>query len=213
MGMFAQKHTARELAERAEVPVLSGSPLLVSAEDALECARTVGLPILLKATGGWRSRGAGLLQRAHAECVVPAAAAREQGCGRPAPRRPRHLCHAPSRLLPPVPPAERLALCLFPFARGSDGIRPPHPAACFMRPPPPPAPLLSLVQAAAAASASTSVAPRRRWQTTLHPHLAKAPLPLATPACLWRSTCRQVRGTKATGQPAEWQDAQLGYQR
>ncbi|PSC69627.1 urea carboxylase [Micractinium conductrix] len=52
MGMFAQKHTARELAERAEVPVLSGSPLLVSAEDALECARTVGLPILLKATGG-----------------------------------------------------------------------------------------------------------------------------------------------------------------
>ena len=59
--MFAQKHTARELAERAQVPVLAGSPLLSSADEALEYARKVGLPVLLKATGeaatwgGWAS--------------------------------------------------------------------------------------------------------------------------------------------------------------
>ncbi len=53
MAMFAQKHTARELAESAEVPVLAGSPLLVSADEALDYARRIGLPVLLKATGGW----------------------------------------------------------------------------------------------------------------------------------------------------------------
>ncbi|KAL4418864.1 hypothetical protein ABPG77_002620, partial [Micractinium sp. CCAP 211/92] len=52
MAMFAQKHTARELAESAEVPVLAGSPLLVSADEALDYARRIGLPVLLKATGG-----------------------------------------------------------------------------------------------------------------------------------------------------------------
>lgn len=57
MAMFSQKHTARELAESAEVPVLAGSPLLVSADEALDYARRIGLPVLLKATGGW---GAGL---------------------------------------------------------------------------------------------------------------------------------------------------------
>jgi urea carboxylase len=50
--MFAQKHTARELAEKAEVPILAGSPLLSSGEEALEYAKKVGLPVLLKATGG-----------------------------------------------------------------------------------------------------------------------------------------------------------------
>ena len=52
MSMFAQKHTARELAERAAVPVLAGSPLLNDAGEALRYARDVGLPVLLKATGG-----------------------------------------------------------------------------------------------------------------------------------------------------------------
>lgn len=55
MAMFAQKHTARELAEAAEVPVLAGSPLLVSADEALDYARRIGLPVLLKATGGWEA--------------------------------------------------------------------------------------------------------------------------------------------------------------
>ena len=51
MRMFAQTHTARELAERAEVPILAGSPLLNSSDEALDYARRVGLPVLLKATG------------------------------------------------------------------------------------------------------------------------------------------------------------------
>ena len=52
MRSFSQKHTARALAEAAGVPVLPGTSLLSSGEEALEAARTVGLPILLKATGG-----------------------------------------------------------------------------------------------------------------------------------------------------------------
>lgn len=52
MRMFAQKHTARELAERAEVPILAGSPLLNSAEEALDYARKVGV-----LGGGWGEGG------------------------------------------------------------------------------------------------------------------------------------------------------------
>jgi urea carboxylase len=51
MRQFSQKHTARALAEDAGVPVLPGTSLLSSGEEALEAARTIGLPILLKATG------------------------------------------------------------------------------------------------------------------------------------------------------------------
>lgn len=52
MRQFSQKHTARELAEKAGVPVLPGTSLLTSGEEALEAAKTIGLPVLLKATGG-----------------------------------------------------------------------------------------------------------------------------------------------------------------
>lgn len=52
MSQFAQKHIARGLAESANVPVLPGSPLLTSADEALAYARAIGLPVLLKATGG-----------------------------------------------------------------------------------------------------------------------------------------------------------------
>lgn len=52
MRMFAQKHTARALAEEAQVPVLPGSDLLQSEEDAVARAKQIGLPVLLKATGG-----------------------------------------------------------------------------------------------------------------------------------------------------------------
>lgn len=52
MRAFSQKHTARALAESAGVPVLPGSSLLTSPEEALEMARKIGLPVLLKATGG-----------------------------------------------------------------------------------------------------------------------------------------------------------------
>lgn len=52
MRMFAEKHTARALAQQAQVPVLPGSELLQDEAHALREARRVGLPVLLKATGG-----------------------------------------------------------------------------------------------------------------------------------------------------------------
>jgi urea carboxylase len=52
MRQFSQKHTARALAEGAGVPVLPGTSLLSSGEEALAAAQSIGLPVLLKATGG-----------------------------------------------------------------------------------------------------------------------------------------------------------------
>lgn len=52
MRAFSQKHTARELAENAGVPILPGTSLLSTGEEALAAARRIGLPVLLKATGG-----------------------------------------------------------------------------------------------------------------------------------------------------------------
>lgn len=52
MRQFSQKHTARALAEAAQVPILPGSSLLTSAEEALQRAQEIGVPVLLKATGG-----------------------------------------------------------------------------------------------------------------------------------------------------------------
>ena len=49
---FGSKHTARELAEKAGVPMLAGTGLLASAEEAAAEAERVGLPVMLKATGG-----------------------------------------------------------------------------------------------------------------------------------------------------------------
>jgi hypothetical protein len=53
MRMFAQKHTARALAEEAQVPVLPGSDLLKNEEEAVARAEQIGVPVLLKATGGY----------------------------------------------------------------------------------------------------------------------------------------------------------------
>ncbi len=49
---FGAKHTARELAAAAGVPMLAGTGLLASVEDAVEQAERIGLPVMLKATGG-----------------------------------------------------------------------------------------------------------------------------------------------------------------
>jgi urea carboxylase len=57
---FGAKHTARELAERAGVPMLSGTGLLDSVEHAVAEAERIGLPVMLKATGG----GGGIGMRA-----------------------------------------------------------------------------------------------------------------------------------------------------
>ncbi|OLP53032.1 urea carboxylase [Rhizobium rhizosphaerae] len=49
---FGLKHTARELAKASGVPLLPGSDLLASVEEALAAAETVGYPVMLKSTAG-----------------------------------------------------------------------------------------------------------------------------------------------------------------
>jgi len=49
---FGLKHTARALAEANHVPLLPGSGLLASLEEALEKAQSIGYPVMLKSTAG-----------------------------------------------------------------------------------------------------------------------------------------------------------------
>ncbi|MFG2129397.1 urea carboxylase [Streptomyces sp. NPDC048751] len=49
---FGEKHTARALARATGVPLLAGTELLASAEDAVAAAESIGLPVMVKATGG-----------------------------------------------------------------------------------------------------------------------------------------------------------------
>ncbi|MDO6513056.1 urea carboxylase [Neptuniibacter sp. 2_MG-2023] len=52
MNDFGLKHSARELAEQAKVPLLPGTGLLDSLEQSLEEAERVGYPVMLKSTAG-----------------------------------------------------------------------------------------------------------------------------------------------------------------
>ncbi|MEO8097022.1 MAG: urea carboxylase [Acidobacteriota bacterium] len=49
---FGSKHTARELAAAAGVPLLPGTGLLADADEAITAARTLGYPVMLKSTAG-----------------------------------------------------------------------------------------------------------------------------------------------------------------
>ncbi|GAB2583857.1 urea carboxylase [Paractinoplanes abujensis] len=49
---FGAKHTARAIAEQAGVALLAGTGLLGSADEAVAAAEAIGLPVMLKATGG-----------------------------------------------------------------------------------------------------------------------------------------------------------------
>ncbi|MBJ7537633.1 urea carboxylase [Marinomonas transparens] len=49
---FGLKHRARELAQNAKVPLLSGSELLTSLEEACQTAHNIGYPVMLKSTAG-----------------------------------------------------------------------------------------------------------------------------------------------------------------
>ncbi|CAG8372932.1 unnamed protein product [Penicillium salamii] len=51
------KHEARTIAEAANVPVIPGSPLLSNVGHALEAARELGFPLMMKATGGGGGMG------------------------------------------------------------------------------------------------------------------------------------------------------------
>ncbi|WP_129642756.1 urea carboxylase [Peristeroidobacter agariperforans] len=52
MRSFGLKHTARELAQAQEVPLLPGSGLLRNAEHAVLEAAAIGYPVMLKSTAG-----------------------------------------------------------------------------------------------------------------------------------------------------------------
>ncbi|HEY8538972.1 MAG TPA: urea carboxylase, partial [Steroidobacteraceae bacterium] len=52
MRQFGLKHTARAIAQAHDVPLLPGSDLLASLEEAERVARGIGYPIMLKSTAG-----------------------------------------------------------------------------------------------------------------------------------------------------------------
>ena len=60
---FALKHTARELAEKAGVPLAPGSGLVATAADALREARRIGFPVMLKSTAGGGGIGLQLVDK------------------------------------------------------------------------------------------------------------------------------------------------------
>ncbi|HEY4073020.1 MAG TPA: urea carboxylase [Herbaspirillum sp.] len=52
MRAFGLKHTARELAQLAKVPLLPGTGLLADVEEAVREAQTISYPVMLKSTAG-----------------------------------------------------------------------------------------------------------------------------------------------------------------
>lgn len=52
MEVFALKHTARDMARKAGVPLLPGTDLITTLEDAVEQAAQIGYPVILKSTAG-----------------------------------------------------------------------------------------------------------------------------------------------------------------
>ncbi|WP_437603730.1 acetyl-CoA carboxylase biotin carboxylase subunit [Sorangium sp. So ce590] len=57
MRTWGDKVSARAVAKRFGIPMLSGTGVLTSAEDASEQAERVGYPVILKASGGGGGRG------------------------------------------------------------------------------------------------------------------------------------------------------------
>jgi urea carboxylase len=52
MAAFGLKHSARELAENNQVPLLPGTDLLFDQQEALDAADHIGYPVMLKSTAG-----------------------------------------------------------------------------------------------------------------------------------------------------------------
>jgi acetyl-CoA carboxylase, biotin carboxylase subunit len=62
VAQAGDKARARELARAAGIPVLSGSPILESVEAAVEAARQLGYPVLVKAAAGGGGRGMSVIE-------------------------------------------------------------------------------------------------------------------------------------------------------
>lgn len=65
MRRFGLKHTAREIAEQNQVPLLPGSGLLADVDHALTEAARIGYPVMLKSTAGGGGIGMRLIWRAN----------------------------------------------------------------------------------------------------------------------------------------------------
>ncbi|ULL16122.1 urea carboxylase [Paenibacillus sp. H1-7] len=52
MEMFGLKHSAREIAEKAGVPMLPGTALITELDEAVNEAASIGYPVILKSTAG-----------------------------------------------------------------------------------------------------------------------------------------------------------------
>lgn len=52
LRIFGTKHTARDAARAAGVPMIAGSGLLADVAEAVEASAAIGFPLMLKATGG-----------------------------------------------------------------------------------------------------------------------------------------------------------------
>ncbi len=61
MRRFGLKHTAREVAQQQNVPLLPGTGLLFSADEALREATRIGFPVMLKSTAGGGGIGMSLI--------------------------------------------------------------------------------------------------------------------------------------------------------
>ncbi|MEY4018944.1 MAG: hypothetical protein RLZZ590_244 [Actinomycetota bacterium] len=70
LEVFGSKHTARDAAQSAGVPLLAGTGLLDSLEEALEAAESIGYPVMLKATAGGGGIG---MQACHSAAEVSTA--------------------------------------------------------------------------------------------------------------------------------------------
>jgi len=66
MRAFALKHTARELAQQHNVPLVPGSDLLASKDDALVEAEKIGYPIIIKSSAGGGGIGMEICRNAQA---------------------------------------------------------------------------------------------------------------------------------------------------
>lgn len=52
MELFGLKHSARDMAKQADVPLLPGTDLIEDLEEAITKAETIGYPVILKSTAG-----------------------------------------------------------------------------------------------------------------------------------------------------------------
>ncbi|MCR8631641.1 urea carboxylase [Paenibacillus radicis (ex Xue et al. 2023)] len=70
MEMFGLKHSAREIAEKAGVPMLPGTALIRELEEALKQAREIGYPVILKSTAGGGGIGMRVCEDEEALCAA-----------------------------------------------------------------------------------------------------------------------------------------------